>query len=77
MSFKTVIRLQKFLSRSNLETLDKVLQGLTDPREQEPFQAFWSWFGRQEGVSTPHVEHAVRSLGELRKILRDYLSGKV
>jgi hypothetical protein len=76
MGFGTVLKLQRYLSRQNLETLDKVLKGLTDPREQESFQAFWSWFGKQDGIATPHVEHAVRALGELRKILRDHLSGK-
>jgi hypothetical protein len=85
MSFSTILKLQKYLTRENLSLLEMVLRGLTSPTEKdehneihmnEAFHAFWSWFGKQDGVNTSHVEHAVRSLGELRRILRDYMTGR-
>ena len=72
MGFGTILRLRQYLNRQNLELLDTVLKGLTSPKESEAFVSFWSWAGKQ-GMATPQVEHAVRSLKGLRAILRDYL----
>lgn len=73
MGFGTILKLRQYLSRQNLELLDTVLRGLTAPRESEAFPHFWAWAAKT-GMSTAQIEHAVRSLGELRRILRDYLA---
>ncbi len=75
MGFGTILKLKSFLSPQNLRLLDMVLRGLTDP-SQASFQPFWAWFSKLPGVSTPHIEHACKSLGELRLIVRDYIAGK-
>jgi len=77
MAFGTSMKLLKYLSRSNLELLDLVLKGLTTPAEEEAFQHFWGWFGRQDGMTTAQIEHAVRSLRDLRRILKGHLAGGV
>jgi hypothetical protein len=77
MAFGTGLKLIKYLNRSNLELLDTVLKGLTTPAEAEAFQHFWGWFGRQEGMTTAQIEHAVRSLRDLRRILKEHLAGGI
>lgn len=76
MGFKTIFKLQSYLTRQNLELLDEVLRGLTEPSEKISFDSFWGWFGKLPGMTQGGVEHAVRSLKGLRKILRDYMDGR-
>lgn len=67
-ALKVMGKLKDFLTDKNLELLDIVLQGLTDPK-QAAFNTFWQWFATQKPND---VGYAAGRLEALREILREY-----
>jgi len=72
-SFKTVLKLQKFLSKKNLELLDLVLSGIVEPKSTA-FNGFWKYVMAARGNSVDDVTYTCKALEELRGILREYLA---
>lgn len=68
--FGAVLKLKSFLTPKNLQLLDVILGGLTDPQEP-PFNQFWTWFQQK---SPNNYEYAWNALKELRAILQDYMA---
>lgn len=67
-ALKVIGKLKDFLTDRNLELLDVVLRGLTDPT-QASFKTFWTWF---KSVRPGDGSYAVGKLEELRNILKEY-----
>ena len=67
--FSAVLKLKSFLTPKNLQLLDIILAGLTDPKES-PFNQFWGWFQRK---SPNNYEYAWNALKDLRTILQEYV----
>lgn len=73
MGLKTIFKLQKFLSRRNMDLLDVVLSALVEPTSSA-FNPFWRAFMSLRGNSLDDVTYTCKALEELRGILREYLA---